>query len=79
MRDLLEGSSMENIVNSRHRIATRLKVSHITNKKLDFICVFRIFHLILMVHIALLLLITREYADLANISFKKTIQYCITK
>ena len=59
---------MEDIVNARHRIAARLKVAHIPDKKLYLMRHIRIFHLILMAHIILFLLIARKNADFADVS-----------
>ena len=56
--NLLQSSGMENVVNTRHSVLTRLKTTHITNKKLYFMCYIRIFYLIFVAHIILFLLVT---------------------
>ena len=67
-RHLLKRRRMEDIVNARHRIAARLKVAHIPDKKLYLMSHIRIFYLILMAHIILFLLIARKNADFADVS-----------
>ena len=57
-RNLLQGSSMEDIVYSRHGVPTRLEVAYITDKEFYFVCHIRILSLIFVAHIVLLLLVT---------------------
>ena len=78
-RYLLEGGSMKDVVNPRHGVLTTLEIANITNKKLDFISVFRIFYLIFMTHIILFFLVTREDTNLCNISTEETVENCVTK
>ena len=68
-RNLLQGSSMEDIVYSRHSVPTRLEVTYITDKEFYFICHIRILNLIFVAHIVLFLLV----------GTKETIQDCITE
>ena len=78
-RHLLQCSCMENIVDAPHRILDRLRVADITDVEFNFIGMLRKTRLQIMAHIILLLLITRENADLTDIARQKVFEYSVTK
>ena len=70
---------MEDVIHARHGIAARLQVAYVTDKKLDLVCHVRVFHLVLVTHIILLLLIAGEDADFSDICTEKAVQHCVTE
>ena len=70
---------MEYVVNTMHGILDRLQISYITNVETDLICNIWHFYLEFMPHIILFFLITRKYANFADIRLKESIQNSITK
>ena len=70
---------MEDVINSRHRIAAALQIADVTDKELNLMSYIREFHLILMTHVILLFLITTKDTDFTDICSQKTIQYSVTK
>lgn len=78
-RHLLEGRRVEYVVNAVHSILHRLQIPDIPNIKADLIRHLRHPRLKLMAHIVLLLLVTGENADLANVGGKKTVQNSVSK
>ena len=64
---------MKDVVDSKHCILTALKAADITNEEFNFSCYFRHLDLILVTHVILLLLITREDTDFSDVCAKKTI------
>ena len=78
-RDLLQCCGMEDVIHARHGVAARLQVAYVSDKKLDLVCHVRVFHLVLVTHIILLLLIAGEDADFSYIRTEKAVQYCVTE
>lgn len=70
---------MEYIICSGHCGTATLKATDIAYVKLYLVGHVRIFGLILMPHIILLLLITREDADLVNVGSKETVENCVSE
>ena len=70
---------MEDVIYARHGIAARLQVAYVSDKKLDLVCHVRVFHLVLVTHIILLLLIAGEDADFSDIRTEEAIQHCVTE
>lgn len=78
-RDLLQCCGMEDVIHARHGIAARLQVAYVSDKKLDLVCHVRVFHLVLVTHIILLLLIAGEDADFSDIRTEEAVQHCVTE
>ena len=78
-RDLLQCCGMEDVIHARHGIAARLQIAYIADKKLDFMGHIRVFHLVLVTHIVLLLLIAGEDADFSDIRTEEAVQHCVTE
>ena len=78
-RELLQCCGMEDVIHARHGIAARLQVAYVSDKKLDLVCHVRVFHLVLVAHIVLLLLIAGEDADFSDICTEKAVQHCVTE
>ena len=74
-RNLLQSSSMEDVVNTGHSVLDGLRVADITDVELDLLGCFRVFCLKLMAHIVLLLLIAGEDADFLEIRIQKVLQH----
>ena len=70
---------MEDVIYARHGIAARLQVAYVSDKKLDLVCHVRVFHLVLVTHIILLLLIAGEDADFSDIRTEEAVQHCVTE
>ena len=77
-RDLLQ-SSMEDIIHFMHCSSYRLQRSDVSKVELNLFCILGILDLILMAHVILFLLISREDTDFTNVSCLKTIKYSIPK
>ena len=73
-RNLLQSSSMENVVNTGHSVTDRLGVADIADVELDLLGGLRVLGLKLMAHIVLLLLITRENADFLQVRIQEVLQ-----
>ena len=78
-RDLLQCCGMKDVIHTRHGVAARLQVTYITDKELDLVCHIGVFHLILVAHIVLLLLIAGEDADFSDVCTEETVQHCVTE
>ena len=78
-RDLLQCCGMEDVIHTRHGVATRLQVAYVSDKKLDLVCHVGVFHLVFVTHIVLLLLIAGEDADFSDICTEKAVQHCVTE
>ena len=78
-RHLLEGSSVEDVVNARHSVADAAVVAHVAYIKFHLACCFRMCRLQVVAHVVLLLLIAGEDADFTNIGFQKMLQHCVAK
>ena len=65
---------MEYVINAVHSTPDGLQIPHIADVELDFVRHIRHLRLILVAHIILLLLITREDTDFPDISFQKAVQ-----
>ena len=70
---LLQSGGVEDIIHPSHGSPNRLQIPDIANVKLDFVRHFRHPGLVLVAHIVLLLLVSREDADLANIRGEKAV------
>ena len=66
-RNLLQSSSVEDVVNTGHGITDRLRIADITDVELHLLGSLRVLGLKLMAHIVLLLFITGEDADLTDV------------
>ena len=77
--DLLKGRCVEHVVDTLHRILQRALVANVSDIELNLICDIGILGLILVTHVVLLLFVTGEDADLANIRAKKALEDSITK
>ena len=73
-RNLLQSSSMEDVINTRHSITDRLRIADITDVELDLASSLRVLCLKLMTHIVLLLLITGEDANFLQVRIQKVLQ-----
>ena len=78
-RNLLQSSSVENVIDTRHCVTDGLRVADIADVEFDLFSRVRMLSLKLMAHIVLLLLITREDADLLQIGIQKMLQNGGTK
>ena len=67
-RNLLKSCSMPDIINARHSVRYRPRISDVSNIEFHFIGVIRILRLQIMPHVILLLLIATENTDLADVS-----------
>ena len=76
---LLQCCRVENVVHPVHGVFHRLQIPHVTNVKADLVGDFRHSHLKFVTHIVLLLLVTRENADLANVRLQKPVQHSVAK
>ena len=78
-RDLLQSSSVEDVVNAGHCVTDRLGIADITDVELDLLGSVRMLGLKLMAHIVLLLLVTRENADFLQVRIQEVLQNGRTK
>ena len=78
-RNLLQCSSMENVVNAGHCVTDGLGVADITDVELDLLGVLRVLGLKLMTHIVLLLFVTGEDTDLLQVGIQEVLQNGRTK
>ena len=78
-RNLLQCSGMENVVNAGHSVTDGLRVADIADVELDLLGSVRVLGLKLMAHIVLLLLITREDANLLQVGIQEVLQNGRTK
>ena len=78
-RNLLQSGSMENVVNTGHCVTDRLRVTDITDVKLDLFGILWMLGLKLMAHIILLLLITGEDTNLLQVGIQEVLQNGRTK
>ena len=70
---------MEDVVHAMHGIAAGLEVAHIADIELDLVGHLGHGRLEVMAHVVLLLLISGEDADFANISGKEAVQNGMTE
>ena len=78
-RNLLQSSSMEDVVNTGHCVTDGLRVADIADVELHLLCGVRVLGLKLMTHIVLLLLVTGEDADFLQIGIQEVLQNGRTK
>lgn len=78
-RDLLQCCGMEYIIHTGHGVAARLQVAYIADKEFDLVCHIGVFHLVLVAHIVLLLLIAGEDTDFSDVCTEEAVQYCVTE
>ena len=78
-RNLLQSSSVEDVVNAGHGVTDRLGVADITDVELDLLGSVRMLGLKLMAHIVLLLFVTREDTDLLQVRIQEVLQNGRTK
>ena len=72
--DLLQSSSVEDVVNTGHGVTDGLGIADITDVELDLLGVLRMLGLKLVAHIVLLLLVTRENADFLQVRIQEVLQ-----
>ena len=77
--DLLQSSSVEDVVNAGHGITDRLRIADISDVELHLLGSVRVLGLKLMAHIVLLLLVTGEDADFLQIGIQEVLQNGGTK
>ena len=70
---LLEGGGMEDVVHALHGVAEGAAVAHVANVELDLAGHLGHTGLEVVTHIVLLLLVSREDADLTNVRLQKTV------
>lgn len=73
-RHLLERSGVEDVVHTRHGVPDGLRIAHIADVKLDLLRMLRVLRLKLVAHVVLLLLVTREDADLAKVGIEEVFE-----
>ena len=73
-RHLLECCRMEDVINPGHGITHRLRVADVADEELDFPGQFRHGRLQLVAHVVLLLLVTGEDADLADVGVHEMLE-----
>ena len=78
-RNLLQSSSMEDVINTGHCVTDRLRIADIADIELYLLGVLRVLGLKLMAHIILLLFITREDTDLLQVRIQEVLQNGRTK
>ena len=78
-RNLLQSSSMEDVINTGHCVTDRLRIADIADIELHLLGVLRVLGLKLMAHIILLLFITREDTDLLQVRIQEVLQNGRTK
>ena len=78
-RNLFQSSSMEDVINTRHCVADRLRIADIADIELHLLGVLRVLGLKLMAHIILLLFITREDTNLLQVRIQEVLQNGRTK
>ena len=78
-RNLLQGSSVEDVVNTGHCVTDGLRIADITDVELDLLGVLRVLGLKLMTHIVLLLLVTGEDTDFLQVRVQEVLQNGRTK
>ena len=78
-RNLLQSSSMEDVINTGHGVTDRLGVADITDVELDLLGGVRMLGLKLMSHIVLLLLVTGEDTNLFQVRIQEVLQNGRTK
>ena len=71
---LLQGRSMEHIIDALHGVLQRALVAHVTDVELDLARHLRHTRLEVVPHVVLLLLVAREDADLSDIGAKEAVQ-----
>lgn len=76
---LLESGGVEDVVHTVHRIANRLSITHITNEETNLGSELRTTLLQAMTHVILLLLITREDANLFELGVNEVLKHGIAK
>ena len=78
-RNLLQGSSVEDVVNTGHCVTDGLRVADITDVEFDLLGGVRMLGLKLMTHIVLLLFVPGEDADFLQIGIQEVLQNGRTK
>ena len=78
-RNLLQSSSMEDVINTGHGILDGLGIADITDVELHLLGVLRVLGLKLVTHIILLLFVTRENADFLQVRIQEVLQNGRTK
>ena len=78
-RDLLQSSSMEDVINTRHSVTDRLRIADIPDVELYLLGGVGMLGLKLVAHIVLLLLVTGEDADFLQIGIQEVLQNGRTK
>jgi len=73
-RNLLQSSSMEDVVNTGHCVTDGLRIADITDVELDLLGILRMLGLKLMTHIVLLLFITGEDTNLLQVRIQEVLQ-----
>ena len=73
-RNLLQSSSVEDVVNTGHCVTDRLRIADITDVELHLLGSLRVLGLKLMAHIVLLLLVTREDTNLLQVRIQEVLQ-----
>ena len=77
--DLLQSSSVEDVVNTGHGVTDGLGIADITDVELDLLGVLRMLGLKLVAHIVLLLLVTGEDTNLIQVRIQEVLQNGRTK
>ena len=78
-RDLLQSSSVEDVVNTGHSVTDGLRVADIADVELDLLSGVGMLRLKLMAHIVLLLLVTGEDTNLLQVRIQEVLQNGRTK
>ena len=77
--NLLQSSSMENIVHTVHSVLDGSKIPHVTDEKFDFVGNLGHFCLEFVAHIVLLLFVTGEYTNLSNIGLQEAVKHSVAE
>ena len=76
-RDLLQRCRVEYIIDPRHCAPATLEAPHVPDVEFDLVRNVRVLRLVLVAHVVLLLLVSRENADLPHVRAKESPQHSI--
>ena len=76
-RDLLQRCRVEYIIDPRHRAPATLEAPHVPYVEFDLVRNVRVLRLVLVPHVVLLLLVSRENADLSHVRAQEPPQHSI--